>query len=655
MAAKLTVEDALDLQGLSDVEVSRDGQRVAFVVRPTTSEAKKTPEGRIWIAELDSKRAPYEATRGPGNDALPRWSPDGTKLAFASDRGHTGLQSLHLLDFSGEARAVGDLNASVEDIRWSSDGSYVVVLAADPGSDRAGAQSATKIKAAGDEPEDPVVRRPAQAWRRLWRVDLATGEAAEVGPEGVNVWELGWNGSGPAVAVVTGDPSESAWYDADVALVDLEARTMTTVYDAEWQLQCPVLSHDASQVAFIEGFNSDRAVIAGTITVVDVATGVVRTVAPELDVFGLRFVDGDRLAYVGPRGQETMCGTVSLTGDVDEAWSGRATLGQTHRMAASCSADGRIFAAAKEAPNEPHELAVIDATAGDRSWRTLTSLNAQLAGRATSTAEPYSWTAPDDLEIQGILVRPADAGDDPLPLVVCVHGGPTNTWTFTFSHGYMNLGLLLAEEGYAVLLPNPRGSSGRGQEFARMNLGDMGGGDLQDILAAIDSLAEAGIVDRDRVGVTGGSYGGFMSTWAPTQTDAFAAAVPVAICSNWLSMHNTTNIGRFDELFLQTDPYDPTGEYFRRSPVAHSRNCKTPMLILHGQLDLCCPVGQAHEMYQALVEAGCETELVIYGRGGHGWSERGYLVDSWERAKGWFDRHLRAGEAASRSMVETAA
>lgn len=654
MAAKLTVEDVLDLRTLSDVDVSRDGRRVAFVVRPSTSEAGASPEGRIWIADLDSDRAPYEATRGPGNDALPRWSPNGSKLAFASDRGHAGLLSLHLLDFTGEARAVGELEASIEDIRWSRDGASVVVLAADPGSDRAGAQGATKIRAIGAEPEDPLVRRPAQAWRRLWRIDLATGEAVEVGSQGVNVWEFGWSGAGPAVAIVSSDPSESAWYDAEVALLDLEERRLRTLHDAEWQLQSPTISSDGSRVAFVEGFNSDRGVIAGTIMVVDVESGAVRKVAPELDVAAVRWLEGDRLSYVGLHGLETMCGTVSLEGEVDEAWRGRATLGTTHRLAAACSLDGHVFAAAKEAPGEPPELAVLDTSATKRRWRTLTSVNAALAGRTTASVEPYTWRAPDGLEIEGILVRPADAAE-PLPLVVIVHGGPTNAWTFNFSAGYMNLGLLFSENGYAVLLPNPRGSSGRGQEFARANLGDMGGGDLQDILAGIDALAEAGIVDRARVGITGGSYGGFMSTWAPTQTDAFAAAAPFAIVSNWLSMHNTTNIARFDELFLQCDPYDPNGEYFRRSPVVHARKCRTPMLILHGQLDLCCPVSQAHEMYQALVDAGCETELVVYARGGHGWTERGYLVDTWERTKGWFDRHLRGIAPAAAPTVEAVA
>jgi dipeptidyl aminopeptidase/acylaminoacyl peptidase len=285
--------------------------------------------------------------------------------------------------------------------------------------------------------------------------------------------------------------------------------------------------------------------------------------------------------------------------------------------------------------------------AGSGGWRSLTAFNAALAGRATSSVDRFAWSTDNGEETEGLLVLPRERGTEPLPLVVIVHGGPTNAWTFNFSYGYLHMGLLLAEQGYAVLLPNTRGSSGRGQEFARSNLGDMGGGDLRDILAAIDALAEAGTVDRERVGVTGGSYGGFMSTWAPTQTDAFAAAVPFAITSNWLSFHNTTNIGRFDELYLQSDPYDVNGGYFTRSPVMFARNCHTPMLILHGQLDLCCPVGQAQEMYQALVDAGCETELVVYSRGGHGWAERGYLIDSWERSKDWFDRYLRVPAAVA--------
>ena len=420
VAGKLTIEDLLDLRSVSDVDVSRDGRRIAFVVRPSSYEKGTVPEGSIWVS--DGGGDPRQVTRGPGSDSLPSWSPDGSMLAFASDRDHAGLLSPYLLDFTGEARPLGDVNGSVEAIRWSADGSALVVLAADPGSDRAGGQSATKIEAKDAEPPDPVVRRPNQSWRRLWRIERSSGETTEVSPEGVNVWEFDWTGEGDAVAVITNDPSESAWYDARVAVLDLGRRESRDVYAAEWQLQSPVMSPDRSQVAFVEGFNSDRTVIAGTIMVVGAGGGAATEVAPQLDVVALRWCGDDRLAYVGVRGLETMCGTVALDGTVAEAWGGRATLGATHRMAFACSADGRVIAAPKEAPNEPVEVAVLEAGSG--GWRSLTSFNSDLAGRATSTVDRFAWATDNGEETEGLLVLPHDRGDEPLPLVVIVHGGP---------------------------------------------------------------------------------------------------------------------------------------------------------------------------------------------------------------------------------------
>jgi dipeptidyl aminopeptidase/acylaminoacyl peptidase len=189
-------------------------------------------------------------------------------------------------------------------------------------------------------------------------------------------------------------------------------------------------------------------------------------------------------------------------------------------------------------------------------------------------------------------------------------------------------------------MPNVRGSVGRGPEFAEANLGDMGGGDLQDILTGIDALVRDGIVDDRRVAITGGSYGGFMACWAVTQTDRFAAAMPMAVVTDWVSFHSTTNIGQFDKLFLKADPYDPDGDYTRRSPVYHAAKCRTPTLILHGEDDLCTPLPQAVEFYNALVEAGCETELVVYPREGHGWTELEHQVDAWNRMRDWLARHV---------------
>jgi len=288
-----------------------------------------------------------------------------------------------------------------------------------------------------------------------------------------------------------------------------------------------------------------------------------------------------------------------------------------------------------ESPDRAPEVVEFD----DGHWRALSELNGAIPDpNSAGTWEARTWEAADGLEIEGLLLVPHE-GEAPYPLIVCVHGGPTGAWSWNFLPAG-SPGPLLAQEGYAVLLPNPRGSAGRGQDFARANLGDMGGGDLEDILAGVDALVEEGLVDTERVGVYGGSYGGFMSAWAVTQTDRFKASIPLAAVTDWRSFHHTTNIGRFDALFLDADPFEVGGEYDARSPVVQAKNCKTPTLMVHGEEDLCVPVSQAQEMYQALIEAGCETELVLYPREGHGYLEREHQLDLWERMRDWFARHL---------------
>ncbi len=610
----LTPERLLELRRPVDVEVSADGSRVAFTVSPSYREQGEGFETRLW---LDG-----EPLTEPGAaDAVPRLSADGSQLAYASDRGHAGRMSLWLHG-RGEP---GDIAGSVEDIRWSPDAARLLVLAADVGSDRAGAQSATKIKEAGAEEEDPKVIRPAQHWRRLYLVEVASGETREVSPEGVNVFEFDWAG-GDAVAVCTDEPSESAWYDAWIGRLDLDARTAERVHTAEWQLQSPRIS-PGGRLAWIEGFASDRAVVTGTVHVLGEGP-----LAPELDVTWIAWDGDETLWYAGSRRAGSHFGRLAVGGGYEELYAGDAVVGV--RFQQRIAVGGGRVVAAFESVTEPPE--VVDFVNGEA--QALTSLNEDLAAVAdVADWSDYTWESFDGLEIQGLLCLPRERGDGPLPLVVYVHGGPTGTWTWQFPYSTWTL---LAQEGYALLLPNPRGSSGRGQEFARANLGDMGGGDLQDILAGVDALVRDGVVDDARVAITGGSYGGFMASWAVTQTDRFAAAIPFAVVTDWTSFHYTTNIGQFDVLFLQGRPDDPNGPYPKWSPVFQARNAKTPTLIVHGQEDLCTPLPQATEFYNALVEAGCEAELVVYPREGHGWTEREHQLDAWNRIRDWLARFL---------------
>ena len=305
--------------------------------------------------------------------------------------------------------------------------------------------------------------------------------------------------------------------------------------------------------------------------------------------------------------------TVDLAGSVSLLWQGAADLGGHNFPLAVLSPDGRSLVATHSSWEHPPELRSLTldqpGSSVDGDFRAVNAASAiELPGASSGDLDGERRT-----RTRGISDHAADGVTEPPPLIVLVHGGPTAAYGSAYPRHF---GSWQAAAGYALFLPNPRGSIGRGREFTEANLGDMGGRDLGDILSGVDALAERGLVDGSRVGIMGGSYGGFMAAWAVTQTDRFGAAVAIAAVTDWLSFHNTTNIARFDELFLQADPYAADGEYFGRSPVVHVRRVKTPTLVMHGELDLCVPLAQGQEFYNALAAEGVHTELVIYPRGG---------------------------------------
>jgi dipeptidyl aminopeptidase/acylaminoacyl peptidase len=228
-------------------------------------------------------------------------------------------------------------------------------------------------------------------------------------------------------------------------------------------------------------------------------------------------------------------------------------------------------------------------------------------------------------------------------MVLWVHGGPvaaqTNSW-------WGPLMSFLVSRGYAVLMPNPRGSTGRGQAFAEMVYGDMGGADAQDDLAGIDAMVDRGVADPSRLAVLGGSYGGFMSCWLPSQDGRFVAAVAISPVTDWYSQHWTSNIGGWDSDILRERPNTPDGEYFRRSPVMFAKDVRTPTLLTAGLQDRCTPPGQAVEFFQALVENGVEAELALYPEEGHGVRKLPAVIDFGTRVVAWLDRHLRGAPTA---------
>jgi dipeptidyl aminopeptidase/acylaminoacyl peptidase len=256
----------------------------------------------------------------------------------------------------------------------------------------------------------------------------------------------------------------------------------------------------------------------------------------------------------------------------------------------------------------------------------------------TIDVEYISWKAPDGLEIQGWLLRPKDQG--PCPVVMSVHGGPVwhsrPVWL-----GRRGAALLmLAKRGYGIVFPNARGSTGRGQDFARHILGDMGGKETDDFLSCLDFLVDRGVADPDRLGVTGGSYGGFMTSWLITQDDRFAAAVAVAPITNHVTEHLISNIPHFVSAFVGDRYYDSAGRYFQRSPIMHAHKASTPTLSICGALDRCTPPEEAKQFHSALLENGTESVLVIYPQEGHGIRKFPAAIDYAARIVLWFETHL---------------
>jgi len=275
-------------------------------------------------------------------------------------------------------------------------------------------------------------------------------------------------------------------------------------------------------------------------------------------------------------------------------------------------------------------------------WRPVTRINAGVRP-ITGKASNIYWRS-DGFKVQGMLIEPRTvvAGKS-YPLAVVVHGGPAYAHYPLFPIGPDAHDAVLASEGYYVFLPNPRGSYGQAEAFTRANVKDFGYGDLRDILAGVDAVLKSAPVDPERIGITGWSYGGYMTMWALTQTNRFRAAVAGAGLSDWLSYYGTNNIATWMIPYFGASVYDDPKVYERSSPITFIKNVRTPTLLLGGDRDAEVPLSQSYEYWNALQRLGVRTEFVVYPDEGHFFFKREDQVDVMTRLVGWFDRYLKPG------------
>jgi dipeptidyl aminopeptidase/acylaminoacyl peptidase len=634
----VTPDALFNMRYPSDVNLSPDGKRVAFVLREWVPDQPKQ-RARIWVVETsDGEAQPF--TKGPKADTCPRWSPDSQQLAFISEgegEGSKGKAQLYLMPVGtqfvapGEPKRVCTMPNGVSDLEWSPDGKRIAFLSLE-----------------GEEPKtDPLVVGPGRH-NRLWTVRVDNDTPEPVTPAGVTVWEYAWSPDSRHFAIYysTG-PDENDWYLGQIGIVPAIGGAVRQVTHSTRQASGLAWSPDGTRLAYISGEWSDRCRGAGDIFVLPIfAEGQVRNLTPNIQCspsWCQWFPDGRRLLFTA------FAGVTHQIGILDEVDGTITTLVQDFVMDVmwphlSTTPDLQAFATVHSDPNTP-----TDVWSGKFTFQgsTITELTRNRLTRLNPIAEETFAVVPsqrmryesvDGWQIDALFTPPLEhKGDGAPPLIVVVHGGPS--WAYSDSYDLFWT-QMRASAGYAVLRPNIRGGWGRGVAFADAVVGDMGGKDLQDVLAGVEYLVEHGIVDGNRAGIMGWSYGGFMTAWAVTQTIRFKAAVMGAGVSDWHSFHAQSNLSVWDERFLGASLLERPEIYRECSAITYAARVRTPTLILHGESDEPVPVSQAYAFYRALREQNVPVELVVYPREGHGPSEREHLRDMGERMQRWFKEYL---------------
>lgn len=652
----ITPDDIVDLREVDDVRISADGARLAWVLE-TPSAGAAAPRRRILLADADGAAPPVElATPAGASQSGPRWSPDGASLLLLSDHADPGAGAddedgpacpgagttlpdpgpaatqLWRVDRDGRnperlTAVAGDIGAA----HWSPDGRQLALLITEPPS----AQARRRTACRDDARELDVHTR----FQRLWLLDLGTRALRVLSPPSLQVLDAAWSPDGRRFALRVADTPtiNDYWYRSRIVLLDaltgVPGRTVAAraaARDLAWSPDGRRLLYGAlhpyamSADAIVETVDDGHRVILATDW-----PGTLRA---------LRWQDDGHLVALGIRGVRGEFLRIDARDGRAQAFASVQTASGSFDLARN----GRIAFIGSRA-DQPGEVWLLDTAAGRvPALRVRSDSNPQVAGWARGQLQERSWVSSrDGRTIHGVLLLPAGhVAGTPLPTLLQIHGGPAWAWSSGWLGSWHDWAQLLASHGYAVLLPNPRGSEGQGRAFTESVRGDWGGGDLQDVLDGLDQLVEDGIADPARVAIGGWSYGGYLSAWAVARSDRFRTAIVGAGISDIGAMALATDTpdylpGYFGDPLARRDVYD------RHSPIRHVAGIGVPVLILHGEADTRVPVSQGDQLHGALRFHGTPVTMVRYPRGPHWFHERAHERDVLVRVLDWLDRHLR--------------
>jgi dipeptidyl aminopeptidase/acylaminoacyl peptidase len=617
-----------------DIALSPDGAHVAWVQSTAASTSKQT-----YIRETSGKAAAISVKIPIGSkrtDSDPAWAPDSKTLAVFSSADEGAQRQLWIVKTDvPDPKEITDLNGYAARPRWSHDGKRVAFLYIE------GAGGGGPLTAA---PTTTGVIDTAIHNQRIAVLDVPTSQLRQVSPENLHIYDFDWSPDDKTfVATAAPGPGDDNWWIAQIYTIDIAKGNATSIYKPSLQVAVPRWSPDGKSIAFIEGLMSDEGFHGGDLFTIS-ADGrdlTNRTRDRKSSMSSLFWLTSDRILFTEIVGGGGAISELTVANNsVRTIWKGAEALHAFGNFPDfAISKDGKVAAAERSTFDTPPEIWV----GPTNEWRQLTNNNSALSG-TWGKAESLEW-ANEGFNIQGWLLSPAkiESGRK-YPLVVLIHGGPSSAVTPDWPAGFgMSRAIIaaLSSRGYYVLMPNPRGSYGQGEEFTRANIKDFGNGDLRDILAGVDAAIKKYPIDPARLGVTGWSYGGYMTMWTVTQTNRFHAAVAGAGIANWQSYYGQNLIGQWMIPFFGASVYDDPAVYEKSSPIHFIKNVKTPTLVIVGERDAECPASQSYEFWHALKTLGVPTQLIIYPGEGHLFLDPKHQTDRLEQTVGWFDKYLK--------------
>lgn len=616
----LTAEQTLRIYRLSDLAFSPDGTNLAFTVTEPSPENKRNSD--IWIYNLKSKQL-YQWTTSPKTDRLPRWSPDGKKLAFLSSR--EGPAQIYTISLSGgEASRLFKHETGIISFEWSPDGKKIAFLALK--------EDSPEIKKKKKEKDDARVVDQDEQPPLLWIYDFETKKTRPLLKGKWRISQYLWHPEGNRLVMAATDHPHRELFTTKIYTLDLTSQPPTLLFSPPGPFHSLKFSPDSQYLAYI-GSREDGPT-AHDLFLLSLQSKQLRNLTAEsidrpVEAYGWR--NKHSLLVLVQTGFTSNFYEVGLDGSARKlpAYS------FTPSRSIAVSSSGQLAFVGGSATQLPEIWLSFRPGQAER----ITSFHTDWSNFQLFQPEIIQYASFDGLKIEAALFKPDNyQPGQKYPAVILVHGGPSSAWTDRFNAWAQ----LLARRGFIILCPNIRGSTGYGYTFLVANRYDWGGGDYQDVVAGGEYLIQHRLADPERLGIGGWSYGGYMAAWAVTKTDLFRAALSGAPMTDLASEYGTesASINSYDTWYLG-NPYENLSLFIERSPVTHVKKVKTPVLLLCGEKDTTDPIGQCQQFYRGLKRFGVPTEFVVYPREGHGIREWKHRLDLLNRLISWFEKYLK--------------